>query len=174
MHFWGQRIKSVYQEQNKYADSGIGVWGWWLTSVFTHNYWCVDRCMETMTTLMNMLTEMEDLVVGEKILEENESLEVCQLLFAPHLHISVQSLYLARHSVQFSAFKLVLLWLGLTLILLGTHFCFVHSVLWICDKCHEWGNGNDQTGGQSSQYESLVSPHDLKCWGAWDITSEYV
>lgn len=65
--------------------------------------------METMTTLMNMLTEMDDLVVGEKILEENESLEVCQLLFALHLHISVQSLYLARHSLQFFAFRLVLL-----------------------------------------------------------------
>lgn len=34
-----------------------------------------DMCMENLTTLMKMLSEMEDLVVGENILEENENLE---------------------------------------------------------------------------------------------------
>ena len=47
--------------------------------------------MDTMATLMKMLTEMDDLVVGEKILEENESLEVQILLVFHHCHFSVQS-----------------------------------------------------------------------------------
>ncbi|KAK7488251.1 hypothetical protein BaRGS_00020558 [Batillaria attramentaria] len=34
-----------------------------------------EMCMETVTSLMNMLTDLEDLTVGENILEENESLE---------------------------------------------------------------------------------------------------
>lgn len=34
-----------------------------------------EMCLETVTTLMTMLADMDDLVVGENILEENESLE---------------------------------------------------------------------------------------------------
>lgn len=49
----------------------------------TYSMSLLCRCLETMTTLMDMLTRREEINVGEKILEENENFEVCFTFHLP-------------------------------------------------------------------------------------------